>query len=65
MNRRIRLYICCGLILVLACSTVTASNLYVQKELRIGVLVSLTGLWSTLGRNTEVALEAGAAKINA
>jgi branched-chain amino acid transport system substrate-binding protein len=65
MNRCIRFCTSCGLILVLACSTATASDLYVQKRLRIGVLVSLTGLWSTLGRNTEVALEIGAAKINA
>ncbi|MBZ5662068.1 MAG: ABC transporter substrate-binding protein [Acidobacteriia bacterium] len=65
MNRCIRFCTSCGLILVLACSTATASDLYVQKKLRIGVLVSLTGLWSTLGRNTEVALEIGSAKINA
>ena len=65
MNRCIRFCTSCGLIFVLACSTATASDRYVQKKLRIGVLVSLTGLWSTLGRNTEVALEIGAAKINA
>ncbi len=60
-----RFCLVCGLVLAFACSTVTASNVHSQKKLRIGVLVSLTGLWSTLGWNTEAALAIGAAQINA
>jgi branched-chain amino acid transport system substrate-binding protein len=65
MNRCVRFCASCGLILLLACSAAAAQNYHVRKKLRIGVLVSLTGSWSTLGRNTEAALEIGAAQINA
>lgn len=65
MNRYIRFCAACGLALVLASSTLAASNFHARKKLRLGVLISRTGLWSTLGRNTEAALEIGAAQINA
>jgi ABC-type branched-subunit amino acid transport system substrate-binding protein len=65
MNRCIRSCAGCGLVLLLACSTAAAQDSHVREKLRIGILVSLTGSWSTLGRNTEAALEIGAAQINA
>lgn len=65
MKRRLRMCGRCGLLLLLACSTAAAQDFHVRKKLGIGVLVSLTGSWSTLGRNTEAALEIGAAQINA
>lgn len=41
------------------------TKLSCSKKTAHWVLVSLTGSWSTLGRNTESALEIGAARINA
>ncbi len=64
MKRSIRFCITCGLVLAVACGTVTAQNLHSRKKMRVGVLVSVTGLWSTLGQSTKAALELGAAQIN-
>ena len=36
-----------------------------DRTLRVGVLASLTGSWSSLGRNTVAALEIAAAQIEA
>lgn len=65
MSRWIRFCAGCGLVLLLLGSATAADNVYAPKRLRIGVLVSLTGLWSTLGRNTQAALNSGAARLNA
>lgn len=65
MSRWIRFGAGCGLVLLLLGSAPAPGNEQAPKRLRIGVLVSLTGLWSTLGRNTQAALKAGAATINA
>ncbi len=64
MKRSLRFSITCGLILILACGTVTGQDFHPRKKMRVGVLVSLTGFWSTLGQNTKAALELGAAQIN-
>lgn len=65
MSRGIRLCVGCGLVLLLWASGSAASSSRVRKKLPVGVLVSLTGTWSTLGTNTKAALELGAAEINA
>jgi branched-chain amino acid transport system substrate-binding protein len=65
MYRCLRMCTSGGLLILLTCGTAVAQNLHVRKKLPIGVLVSLTGSWSTLGRNTQAALEIGAAQINA
>ncbi len=64
MNRYLRFCIVVGLILAFVGSTLAADDLHSRKKLRVGVLVSLTGLWSTLGWNSEVALEIAAGQIN-
>ncbi len=65
MNRYSRFCATFGLVFLFACAAASAQSTHVRKKLRIGVLVSLTGSWSTLGRNSEVALKIAAAQINA
>ncbi len=52
-------------VFLLVCGKAAAQNVHNRENLRIGVLVSLTGTWSTLGKNTVAALDIAAAKINA
>src|SRR5881394_3337608 len=58
---------CCALAFFLANRGAGAQSarLHSQREFRVGVLVSLTGSWSSLGQNTVVALQIAAKQLEA
>jgi branched-chain amino acid transport system substrate-binding protein len=63
----LRTLTCCALAFFLANRGAGAQSarLHSQREFRVGVLVSLTGSWSSLGQNTVVALQIAAKQLEA
>ena len=63
----LRTLTCCALAFFLANRGAGAQSarLHSQREFRVGVLVSLTGSWSSLGQNTVAALQIAAKQLEA
>jgi branched-chain amino acid transport system substrate-binding protein len=59
-----RLLVCLALLVIISYPGAGVSAAAPQRQFRVGVLVSLTGPWSTLGHNTVAALQLAADQIN-